>query len=148
MPPVNWDHDKNSFLLNCLQNAINERKQSNNGWKRDTWRRITFQLNARFGVNYTYDQLKNNWQNLRKKYILVKDIRSQSGFGWDNEKMIATATDEVWDAYIASHPKAKLWRNQAFPHYDRLHSLLDGKTGTRDCSITLASNGISYSHVF
>jgi Myb/SANT-like DNA-binding domain len=37
---------------------------------------------------------------LKKEYKEVKQIRELSGFGWDADKHVVTAADDVWDAYI------------------------------------------------
>jgi hypothetical protein len=33
-------------------------------------------------------------------FRVVLQLRSQSGFGWDETTLRVTATSEVWDAYI------------------------------------------------
>jgi len=37
---------------------------------------------------------------LKKDYLIVKKLRELSGFGWDDDLKIVTATDEVWEAYL------------------------------------------------
>ena len=32
---------------------------------------------------------------------MVKKLRDLSGFGWDEERKVVTAADDVWDKYIA-----------------------------------------------
>jgi hypothetical protein len=72
----------------------------------------------------------------------VKKIQEQSGFGWDNDREIATAPNTVWDAYVAvhgillcflsqltlvqKHPKLHKWRKTGFPLYDKCAKLFDG----------------------
>lgn len=34
---------------------------------------------------------------MKKDYQDVKFIRERSGFGWDAERSVATATDDVWE---------------------------------------------------
>ena len=38
---------------------------------------------------------------LKQEFEIVKELRGLSGFGWDDIKKIVTATDEVWEAYLA-----------------------------------------------
>ena len=56
-------------------------------------------------------------------YKIVHKLREQSGFGWDLKTSMVTAPDNVWDAYIRSHPRAKRFRKTPFPQYDKCHEL-------------------------
>jgi hypothetical protein len=37
---------------------------------------------------------------LKKEYKEVKQIGELNGFGWDADKHVVTAADDVWDVYI------------------------------------------------
>ena len=37
---------------------------------------------------------------MKDKYKIVRAIRENSGFGWDDTRKVATAPDDVWDRYI------------------------------------------------
>jgi len=37
---------------------------------------------------------------LKQEFDIVKTLRGLSGFGWDDERKIVTASSDVWDAYI------------------------------------------------
>ncbi|XP_058068688.1 uncharacterized protein At2g29880-like [Magnolia sinica] len=43
-----------------------------------------------------------------------------SGFGWDNERMVVTAPDEVWEEYLKSHPHAARLRGKRIERMDDL----------------------------
>jgi hypothetical protein len=58
--------------------------------------------------------------------VIVKQIRNQSGFGWDDEKQIPTASDEVWDAYIEKHKEAAAFRKNSLPQFDLLDKIYTG----------------------
>ena len=40
------------------------------------------------------------WLQLKDDYKIVKELRKQSGFGWDNAKQLVTAPPQVWDSYL------------------------------------------------
>jgi hypothetical protein len=79
---------------------------------------------------------------------MVKELRSLSGFGWDDERKMVTAAPEVWDEYLKvsslvtntflityfmslqNHPKANPWRKKPFPLYDDISELVDGTRAT------------------
>ena len=40
------------------------------------------------------------YSQLKKDYVQVKTLHDSSGFGWDDERQLVTATDEVWMAFL------------------------------------------------
>ncbi len=130
MPSASWDNEKHNYLLDALIEATANGKRSDQGWKKDTWEKIKVELNENFKVRYEVEQLKNAYNNLKKKYLVVRQLRDQSGFGWNNENGTVTASNEAWSTYITSHPEAAKFRSQSFEFYDKMHSLIDGKVAT------------------
>ena len=75
---------------------------------------MTSSFNFKKGIpDYSTVQLHSQYAYLKKKYSVFKELKSNSGFGWDEELNIPTAPNEVWDAYIKSHPLAKEFRTKA-----------------------------------
>ncbi|XP_058071327.1 uncharacterized protein LOC131220428 [Magnolia sinica] len=50
----------------------------------------------------------------------MQDMLNASGFRWDSENKMVTATDEVWDGYIASNPFTE---KVCGKHIDRYYDL-------------------------
>ncbi|XP_024310414.1 uncharacterized protein LOC112268692 [Brachypodium distachyon] len=69
--------------------------------------------------------LTDREQRLKKDYNTVKSILNKSGFGWDPLQKVLESIDEKWDELSKEQRK---WRYKAFPHYDDLHGIYDGKT--------------------
>jgi hypothetical protein len=69
-------------------------------------------------------------QALGKKYRVFKALKDNSGFGWDSEKQIPTAPEQVWADYLSSHPDAKEFRTQTLTDFDLLESIFTGKVAT------------------
>ena len=44
---------------------------------------------------------------MTKDFKTFRDLKAQSGFGWDEQKQVITVEPDVWDAYIKKHPLAK-----------------------------------------
>ncbi|KAJ8620250.1 hypothetical protein MRB53_028779 [Persea americana] len=66
--------------------------------------------------------------DLKARYRIVKALREQSGFGWDDLMQICIADEDVWNRYIQAHPEAKAYRRTSFPLYDNLSIIYDGCT--------------------
>ncbi|KAF8510270.1 Myb/SANT-like DNA-binding domain-containing protein [Gautieria morchelliformis] len=82
---------------------------SENGFKSAVWQLVVDQLKImdamhRKGPLKTASQVKSRFHRLKKQYKIVKALRLQSGFGWDEGRQMVTAPEEVWEVYI------KVWR--------------------------------------
>ncbi|KDQ16585.1 hypothetical protein BOTBODRAFT_253036 [Botryobasidium botryosum FD-172 SS1] len=73
---------------------------------------------------------KSRYQLLKSKYKIVRELREQSGFGWDEASQMVTASPDVWSHYLKSHPKAKPFHAKPFPLYDAIATLVDGVIAT------------------
>uniref|UniRef100_A0A0E0JQ99 Myb/SANT-like domain-containing protein n=1 Tax=Oryza punctata TaxID=4537 RepID=A0A0E0JQ99_ORYPU len=51
--------------------------------------------------NLLNKQSSKKEQDLKKHYRSVKDLVAESGFGWDNERMMVDVPDSVWDTFAA-----------------------------------------------
>jgi hypothetical protein len=40
------------------------------------------------------------YYQLKQEFDTVKELRSLSGFGWDDERKLVIASPEVWDEYL------------------------------------------------
>ncbi|KAH6786760.1 hypothetical protein C2S52_006312 [Perilla frutescens var. hirtella] len=66
---------------------------------------------------------------LKKQYHAIYDVRTNgelSGFGWDDARKCLTASKDVWDDYLKSHPDSTFMKHESFPYYDQL-ALVWGK---------------------
>ncbi|XP_031099367.1 uncharacterized protein At2g29880-like [Ipomoea triloba] len=63
--------------------------------------------------------IESRIKTLKKEWSIVHDLltNNNSGFGWDDERKVVTAEDDVWDAYLTSHKEAAHYRMKSFPFY-------------------------------
>ncbi|KAJ7020363.1 hypothetical protein C8F04DRAFT_1318418, partial [Mycena alexandri] len=103
--------------------------QSDSGWKPQVWNLCAEALKDTPGPPKTSQKIQDHWgKSLKAGLKSVRAVRGASGFGWDNERKMPTATAAVWDAYIAV--SAAKWRSTPFPLYDEILELVDGTIAT------------------
>ncbi|KAF5313536.1 hypothetical protein D9758_018536 [Tetrapyrgos nigripes] len=59
------------------------------------------------GHSFSGKQVKACWTRFKAEFKIVAKLHTLSGFGWDNARSMVIATDQVWDAYLVGHPKAR-----------------------------------------
>ncbi|GAV59217.1 Myb_DNA-bind_3 domain-containing protein/DDE_4 domain-containing protein [Cephalotus follicularis] len=65
------------------------------------WKNVMDDFNKRAGVSYNRGQLKNKWDNLKKEYLLWKElIGKDTELGWDSIKKTVDADDSWWKQRI------------------------------------------------
>ncbi|KAJ7452560.1 hypothetical protein FB451DRAFT_1145210 [Mycena latifolia] len=125
-----WSDPDNATLAGTLRRAKDKGYQSDNGWKPQVWALCVEDLKDSPGPPKLADKIQDHYGNLKAAFLAVKHLRELSGFGWNEGLKLVTASDDVWQAYLAKHPKSKRWRKSAFPLYDDIAYLVDGIVAT------------------
>ncbi|CAN6485891.1 unnamed protein product [Victoria cruziana] len=124
---ADWTTARSQFLVEQLIEQLIYGNKNDSGFTKEAWKMVSASFNRKFNLNYTTIQLKSHFKILRKQYELVKLLRSQSEFGWDDVYKVVTAEEDVWDRYIAINSDAKNFKNKCFPLFDQCATLFDGK---------------------
>ncbi|CAK5270799.1 unnamed protein product [Mycena citricolor] len=129
-PRCTWSDEDDEKLVQKLRELKDLGFQSDSGWKPGTWISCATVLQGGRGGEKTPDKVADHYTNIKGDFNRVRTIRNQSGFGWDANKQICTASEPVWSAYIARHPKASKWQSTPFPLYEDMLYLVDGIVAT------------------
>ncbi|XP_024312528.1 uncharacterized protein LOC112269740 [Brachypodium distachyon] len=126
-PRAHWTCSQLEFLVYMMKEYADTAKYyGQNGFTKEAWNHMSSRLNTQFPkADFTIVQIKDREQRLKKDYSIVKSILNKSGFGWDPVQKVPESIDEKWDELSKEQRK---WRYKAFPHYDDLHGIYDGKT--------------------
>uniref|UniRef100_A0ACD5UYK0 Uncharacterized protein n=1 Tax=Avena sativa TaxID=4498 RepID=A0ACD5UYK0_AVESA len=131
-----WTNAQTTFLVFMMKEYADAGKfRGQNGWAKEGWNAMTQRLNLKHpGADFTKQQVKDREQRLKQDHNVVRSILEKNGFGWDPEKGVPTAPDEKWDELSKAQQK---WRFKAFPHYDVLYEIYEGKIASgRRCKRT------------
>ncbi|KAG6913844.1 hypothetical protein DXG01_003961, partial [Tephrocybe rancida] len=82
------------------------------------------------GFKFTATQVKTQWGRFKEEYKIVKELKSLSSFGWDEDKKVVTAEKDVWERYCLGHPKAKPFQKQAFLMFDQIAIIISDTSAT------------------
>ncbi|TQD86066.1 hypothetical protein C1H46_028377 [Malus baccata] len=138
-----WSVQENNMLLQVLVEAVN------NGWhhangiisKQTKEAKIVPALNEKLGCKKTEDHVKNRMKTLKGRFQSICQLfRHSSGFGWDPITKKFTASDEVWEGFLRSHPKSQGIRKETFADYEDLMIVFGDGTAKGNNSIGLGDD--------
>ncbi|CAD6888581.1 unnamed protein product, partial [Tilletia caries] len=97
-----WASTEDEKLLDVLEEGKQQGKASGGGFKPELWVRVLEEIEPLHekGRKKALADVKNHYRNLKAQYKEVKELVDMSGFGWDEDKGVATADDAVWDDLV------------------------------------------------
>jgi hypothetical protein len=121
-------HEIELFLIGLLKDYDVPGFRTQNAWTKEAWTNVVSQLNDKFGTSYSLSQV-NQEHELKKDYHVVKELKEESGFGWDNERKMVTGPADIGDSFVAHkhNSDALNWQDKSFRYFNELHALYDGK---------------------
>ncbi|KAK7439194.1 hypothetical protein VKT23_017684 [Stygiomarasmius scandens] len=124
-----WTAEAEGILIEFLVAKKTQGLLSENNFKGKVYNLAAEHLRAR-GYTFSGKQAKARWTRFKAEFKIVAKLRTLSGFGWDNAQSMVIATDQVWDAYLAGHSKARPFRTHPFIHYDNIAAMIGHSTAT------------------
>ncbi|KNE99001.1 hypothetical protein PSTG_07652 [Puccinia striiformis f. sp. tritici PST-78] len=83
------------------------------------------------GIPFTGEKLGSKCNQCFKRwYDVLLACKDASGFGWNKQHNMVTASEEVWEAFLRFHPAARRFKNTSFPKYHKLFVIFGGHTAT------------------
>ncbi|XP_019153483.1 PREDICTED: uncharacterized protein At2g29880-like isoform X2 [Ipomoea nil] len=118
-----WTHEDDAMLVSCMVDLHNMgTKKSNTGFKAGYLVELEKMLATKLPNSNikAKPHIESRVKTLKKEWSIVPDLftNNNSGFGWDDERKMVTAEDDVWDAYLSSHKEAAQYRRKNFPFYN------------------------------
>jgi hypothetical protein len=99
-------------LFTELLEQTHDGKRADSGFKKEAWDSVLQEVQRVYTGSYTIplQRVKAKEQTYKSLYKDWKFLRDQSGFGWDEETRMITASDQAWNdiitvSYYYSPPK-------------------------------------------
>ncbi|XP_038682586.1 uncharacterized protein LOC119983016 isoform X2 [Tripterygium wilfordii] len=124
-----WTNLEENAFVDCLEEAVSKGFRCGNGtFKAGTLTMICAAMNAKFpNANIKVKpHIESTMKRLKTSYSLVCDMKNMRSFRWNDErKCIEVDSDDIWEAYVQSEPRAKKLRGMPMPLFDRLANVFD-----------------------
>jgi hypothetical protein len=139
-PSITWTDDMRIYLLKTLT-TLGRAEGTEGGYKAKTWDAVLTAMKLKFpsAPFVGKESLQSQHQILKNKFNTYRALREKntSGWGWDPIRQLVTAPDDVWNAYLVSHPKAGEFRYKPFPLYDVCFDCFAGCAATGAYAMSL-----------
>ncbi|KAF6158664.1 hypothetical protein GIB67_040178, partial [Kingdonia uniflora] len=86
---------KIAFIEKC-QKQINKKRLQGNSLSPAAWKEVMDEMNAEFYQAFTQKELKNQWDYLRKSYMLWRSLTTRTGHGYDEASGTFDWPKEYW----------------------------------------------------
>ncbi|KAA1102417.1 hypothetical protein PGTUg99_033775 [Puccinia graminis f. sp. tritici] len=138
---LQWTSVMEKAAIQLYYDAALEGRRLDNGFKSDVHQHVVNKLNEQFpGAEFTISKCKSKLsQSFKKEYDAFLACRNASGFGWDEIRCEVTASNDVWEHFLKSHPQARRFRNQPFPEWEQLQVIF-GASATGDAAKSLTQH--------
>lgn len=97
---VHWTAQMTRQLICLLQKQCNLGNQYEDGFTPESYVEIASRILDIHGRPVDSASVEDKTLWLKEQYTRWKDVRSRSEFGWDPEKELPTAGDDVWERYF------------------------------------------------
>ncbi|KAG1888611.1 hypothetical protein F4604DRAFT_1915625 [Suillus subluteus] len=130
---THWELEEESELIAFLATHKAE-AGDNTTFKNSVYSDASKHLNALYPIYRdaakSQSSCKTKWNNLKKSYNVIKDIKLLSGFVWSDEHGagVTPETSGAWDAHAKAHPLSKPFPHKGFPHYAAVEALMPSTT--------------------
>ncbi|OAV86172.1 hypothetical protein PTTG_10408, partial [Puccinia triticina 1-1 BBBD Race 1] len=139
---LRWTGAMEIMMLDLYAEEVEKGKQMDNGFQNTSHRNVAQKLREAFPetehlLDYTKCKAKLN-QSFKRDYDVFVACKEASGFGWDETLCEVTASDEVWERYVAIHPNARKFWEVPYPEFCSLDKIFGSSLATGEGSRSLS----------
>ncbi|POV95037.1 hypothetical protein PSTT_16492 [Puccinia striiformis] len=134
------------MMMDLYIQAVERGKRSDSGFQSSTHKHATRELGKNFpevAHCITNKKVKSKLsQGFKRDYDAFLALKNASGFGWDDITGVATASAEVWDCYLVSHPYARQFWGSPFPEFHKLDLIFGDIRATGENARSISQQGL------
>lgn len=115
-----WQPTMDRYFIDLMLEQVHKGNQVDGLFLKQAWMEMIASFNAKFGLSYEAEILKNRYKTLRRQFNVIKNLLDTEGFSWDDSRQMVTADDYIWQDYIKVHTDARQFMTRPVPYYNDL----------------------------
>ncbi|XP_022976982.1 L10-interacting MYB domain-containing protein isoform X1 [Cucurbita maxima] len=116
-PRTDWTPEMDQYFIELMLDQVGRGNKVSNTFNKQAWTDMLALFNAKFGPQHGKRVLRHRFKKLWKYYCDIMNLLQQNGFCWDEVQQMVVADDDIWDAYVKTHPFARSYRTKELPNY-------------------------------
>ncbi|KAF9618892.1 hypothetical protein IFM89_002887 [Coptis chinensis] len=137
---ANWTQPQESYYIDLMADKASTKGNKWSGtFSKGEWLDMRKQYYNKFGLKHNLKSFKNKMHSLRDRCREYNKLLEGSGLKWDPALKNVVAPHSWWDDYLKKNPKAKKFRNEGCPEYEKF-ALIFGETVAVDEHLQGVSN--------
>lgn len=89
-PNKRWKNEFDNLLIPLLVDQANKGLKCDKSFKQVAFTHAATAVNAKFGTDFTPENVENHYRTLKARYVEIKKAREISGARWDAENKMIT----------------------------------------------------------
>ncbi|PLW14678.1 hypothetical protein PCANC_18352 [Puccinia coronata f. sp. avenae] len=134
------------MMLDLYVQEVKKGKRSDSGFQSSTHQFVAQELRKAFpdvDQLLTHVKVKSKLsQSAKRDYNAFVACKAASGFGWDKLTCEVTASNDMWEKYLGSHPNAKKFQGVPFPEFWKLEIIFGSLAATGQASQSVSQLGL------
>ncbi|KAM0910336.1 hypothetical protein ACQ4PT_014229 [Festuca glaucescens] len=127
---LKWTDAMDKAMLDVFVEYFNKGDRAQNGWKPHVYTAAVKKVMEKCQVELTKENIISRSKTFDKHYVIVNNMLSQSGFGWDDDKNMVSVEDDVWNNYAKANKDAASYRYKVIKYWDMISTLYNRDRAT------------------
>ena len=124
-------------MLQGLIQAIRKGLRADSSYKKEGWQMALDGARSQTNYPVSLKQIKSKHDVHKRDWKVWKDLCSQSRWGWDDDKGVPVASEDVMNTYFEANPDAARFRNAPPAYLEELEELFEGVIATGNLAVTV-----------
>ncbi|XP_021741337.1 uncharacterized protein LOC110707616 [Chenopodium quinoa] len=115
-----WSKDMSKELLDFLAEEVKKGNRPNNTFRTSSFVAAAKIISGKFQTNSTSEHVENHMKTVRNAWVAISTVRNNSGFGWNDNLKMVTASPTAYATYVKEYPKCEKFLNRKIDMYEEM----------------------------
>ncbi|KNA16172.1 hypothetical protein SOVF_091330, partial [Spinacia oleracea] len=125
-----WNENIESYLISLIEEEVKKGNRPTTTLTKSAWKTVKQNLKEKSKKDYSQEQLKNKYNQLRQRWKDFNKLKEETGIGYNAVPYQLKAEDVVWKKLYEKHKSAKTFRRKGCKHFDKLCTIFGDTTAT------------------
>ncbi|ONK64741.1 uncharacterized protein A4U43_C07F29390 [Asparagus officinalis] len=118
--PVTWPEKTQLYFIDLMEGEARKGNRHTSTFTRAAWKFMENELKKKTGREYTHEQLKNKFNQLRQRWRDLSSLLTDTTVEYVASTGQISATEDAWNELCATHKHARYFRRKGCKGYDKL----------------------------